>query len=133
MVQQIYPSVASQLRVADEISEVPIIEGEILCRSGHSVLDDDDKLRDLKFWNKQVEGGTTVDYCCPACMDCAKCKNSDQTDNVLEDGTSVLVGSYELFPEVDSISTRVKSLHFGNSWRGRLAKDTEFFQENDDY
>ena len=46
---------------------------------------------------------------------------------VSEDGFRVLVGGSEWFPEVDSISTRIPPLHFGKSWRGRLAKDTKFF------
>ena len=46
------------------------------------MFEEDDKLKDLKFWYKQMEEGTTVEYRCPACRDCAKCKNSDFTDKV---------------------------------------------------
>ena len=81
--EQFYPSVSSHLPVADEAkSVVSNTEREIQCNSCHNVFEDDDKLRDLKFWYKQVEGGTSVEYRCPACRDCAKCKNSDHTDKI---------------------------------------------------
>ena len=112
---------------------MPTCEGTIQCHSCQIAFENHVKITDLKFGYNKIEGGTTVDYYCPACKDCDKLKNSDHTNIVSEDGTSVLVTSYELFPEVDSISTRVPTLHFGNSWRGRWAKDTEFSKENDDY
>ena len=41
-----------------------------------------EKLRDMKSWYKQMEAGTNVEYRCPACRDCSKCKNSDFTDKI---------------------------------------------------
>ena len=52
------------------------------CGSCQSVFEEDDKVKDLKFWYKQMEEGTSVEYRCPACRECAKCKNSDFTDKV---------------------------------------------------
>ena len=43
---------------------------------------EDENLRDLKFWFKQLEAGTTVDYRCPDCRECVRCKNSDTTDKI---------------------------------------------------
>ena len=48
----------------------------------HSYLTDDEKISDIKYWFKQMEGGLTVEYRCPACRDCLKCKNSDTTEKV---------------------------------------------------
>ena len=47
-----------------------------------NVSAEDDKLRDLKFWFKQMESGTSVEYRCPSCRDCSKCKDSDNTDKI---------------------------------------------------
>ena len=52
------------------------------CISCQSFVYDDDKLRDMKFWYKLAESGTSVEYRCPACRDCSKCKNSDFTDKI---------------------------------------------------
>ena len=52
------------------------------CASCQSFIEEEDKVKDLKFWYKQMEDGTSVEYRCPACRDCAKCKNSDFTDKV---------------------------------------------------
>ena len=41
-----------------------------------------DKLRDMKYWYRQMEAGTSVEYRCPACRDCSRCRNSDVTDKV---------------------------------------------------
>ena len=46
------------------------------------MFEDDDRLRDLKFWYKQMESGTSVEFRCPACRDCSKCRNSDFTDKI---------------------------------------------------
>ena len=48
----------------------------------HSFMRDDDKLRDLKHWFKQIEGGLTVDYRCPSCRECPKCKDADTTEKI---------------------------------------------------
>ena len=48
----------------------------------HSFMRDDDKLRDHKHWFKQLEGGLTVDYRCPSCRECPKCKDSDTTEKI---------------------------------------------------
>ena len=48
----------------------------------NSLSEDESKLRDLKYWYRQMEGGTTVDYRCPACRECTKCKDSDKTDKI---------------------------------------------------
>ena len=48
----------------------------------HSFIRDDDKLRDLKHWFKQLEGGLTVDYRCPSCRECPKCEDSDTTEKI---------------------------------------------------
>ena len=48
----------------------------------NDILTDDDKLRDIKYWIKQIEGGLTVEYRCPVCRDCTKCKDSDTTEKV---------------------------------------------------
>ena len=43
---------------------------------------EEESLRDLKFWYKQIEAGTSVDYRCPECRECLRCKNSDNTDKI---------------------------------------------------
>ena len=48
----------------------------------HSFITDDDKLRDIKHWFKQMEGGLTVEYRCPACRECPKCKDADTTEKI---------------------------------------------------
>ena len=48
----------------------------------NSFAEEDSKLRDMKHWYKQIEGGTTVEYRCPACRECSKCKNSDTTEKI---------------------------------------------------
>ena len=48
----------------------------------HSYLTDEEKLKDIKYWMRQMEGGLTVEYRCPACRDCVKCKDSDTTEKV---------------------------------------------------
>ena len=58
------------------------VDNSIRCVSCQSFLSADDKLRDLKFWFKQLEAGTNVEYRCPACRDCSKCRDSDFTDKV---------------------------------------------------
>ena len=44
-----------------------------------------------------------------------------------DDGVSVLVAGMQWFPEMDSISIRIPSLHFGKRRQGKLDKNTEFF------
>ena len=44
-----------------------------------------------------------------------------------DDGLSVLVGGLQWFPEMDSVSVRIPSLHFGKRRRGKLDKNTAFF------
>ena len=41
-----------------------------------------EKLHYMKSSYKQMEAGTNVDYRCPACRDCSKCKNLDYTDKI---------------------------------------------------
>ena len=48
----------------------------------HSFLTDDDKLRDMKHWLKQLEGGVTVEYRCPACRECPRCRDADTTEKI---------------------------------------------------
>ena len=48
----------------------------------NSLTEEDYKLRDIKYWYKQMEAGTTVEYRCPDCRECSKCKNSDTTDKI---------------------------------------------------
>ena len=55
------------------------------------------------------------------------------TDIVSEDGSRVLVGGSEWFPELDSFSIRIPLIHFGKSRRGRLSKDTKFFRSSGDH
>ena len=55
---------------------------KLQCLSCHNFFSDEDRLRDLKFWCKQMESGTRVEYRCPACRDCNKCRDSDFTDKV---------------------------------------------------
>ena len=43
---------------------------------------------------------------------------------VSDDGVSVLVAGMQWFPEMDSISIRVPSLHFGKRRRGKLDKNS---------
>ena len=45
-------------------------------------MTDEEKLRDVKYWIRQMEGGLTVEYRCPACRDCPKCRDSDTTEKV---------------------------------------------------
>ena len=40
------------------------------------------KLRDMKSLYKQMEAGINVDYRCPTCRDCTKCKDSDFTNKI---------------------------------------------------
>ena len=47
-----------------------------------SFAEEESKLRDMKHWYKQIEGGTTVEYICPSCRECSKCKNSDTTEKI---------------------------------------------------
>ena len=56
-----------------------ITRGHTCCTS---MSEDEGNLRDLKYWYKQMEAGTSVEYRCPACRECVKCKNSDTTDKV---------------------------------------------------
>ena len=48
----------------------------------HSFLADDEKLRDMKHWLKQMEGGMTVEYRCPACRECPRCRDADTTEKI---------------------------------------------------
>ena len=48
----------------------------------NNFAEEDSKLRDMKHWYKQIEGGTSVEYRCPACRECSKCKNSDATERI---------------------------------------------------
>ena len=52
------------------------------------------------------------------------------SDIVSEDGSRVLVGGSEWFPELDSFSIRIPLIHFGKLRRGRLSKDTKFFRSS---
>ena len=52
------------------------------CVSCKMMFQEIEKLRDMKSWYKQMEAGTNVEYRCPACRDCSKCKNSDFTDKI---------------------------------------------------
>jgi len=54
----------------------------IQCVECHAMFQDDERLRDVKFWYKQMESGTTVEYRCPSCRDCVKCRDSDVTDKI---------------------------------------------------
>ena len=45
------------------------------CVSCKMMFQENEKLRDMKSWYKQMEAGTNVDYRCPACYDCTKYKN----------------------------------------------------------
>ena len=48
----------------------------------HTIVSDDDKLRELKHWCKQMEGGLSQEYRCPACRECLKCRDPDTTDKI---------------------------------------------------
>ena len=48
----------------------------------HSFLTDDEKLRDMKHWLRQMEGGLTVEYRCPACRECPRCRDADTTEKI---------------------------------------------------
>ena len=52
--------------------------------------------------------------------------------NVSDDGCSLLVGGLQWFPEIDSISVRIPSLHFGKRRKGKLDPNTKFFHANGD-
>ena len=49
------------------------------------------------------------------------------SEAVSDDGHSILVGGMQWFPEMDSVSIRIPSLHFGKRRRGKLDKNTTFF------
>ena len=54
-----------------------------LCKTCyHSFTNDDDKLKDLRHWLKQVEGGITVEYRCPSCRECPRCRDADTTEKI---------------------------------------------------
>ena len=68
---------------SDEDESYPEVNlNDMHCVSCNNMFQDDERLRDVKFWYKQVESGTSVKYSCPACPDCAKCKDSDMTDKI---------------------------------------------------
>ena len=46
----------------------------------HTIIVEDNKLRNAKAWYKNMEGGLEDVYRCPICRDCLKCKESDKTE-----------------------------------------------------
>ena len=68
--------------VLDPLIDITVADLPCQCTACfHSYLADD-KLTDIKYWIRQMEGGLSVEYRCPACRDCIKCKNSDTTEKV---------------------------------------------------
>ena len=66
-------------------SELFISVGDLPCACHtcyHAFISDEDKLRDLKYCLKQLEGGITQEYRCPSCRECPKCKDADTTEKI---------------------------------------------------
>ena len=77
-----YADSDSSLEETDNsIQEIKCEEAQVIQHTCCNV-DEEYNLHDLKFWFKQVEAGTTVDYRCPDCRECIRCKNSDSTEKV---------------------------------------------------
>ena len=72
--------VASEKFSHEEANPLSVLSHSCCQSSCH--YSEEDGLRDLKYWYRQMEGGTTVDYRCPNCRECIKCKNSDNTDKI---------------------------------------------------
>ena len=59
--------------IAEEDPEIDVSVGDLPCvchTCYHAFISDEDKLRDLKYWLKQLEGGITQEYRCPSCREC---------------------------------------------------------------
>ena len=68
--------------VLDPLIDITVADLPCQCTACYHSYLADDKLTDIKYWIRQMEGGLSVEYRCPACRDCIKCKNSDTTEKV---------------------------------------------------
>ena len=74
-----------EMDTEDESYQIDINVSDLPCvctACYHTFTTDDDKLRDLKHWLKQLEGGITVEYRCPACRECPRCRDADTTEKI---------------------------------------------------
>ena len=68
--------------VLDPLIDITVADLPCQCTACYHSYLADDKLTDIKYWIRQMEGGLSVEYRCPTCRDCIKCKNSDTTEKV---------------------------------------------------